>query len=223
MARSDAEKIEAARAYAEKEVKRFLASETPSGVGRGPTAYYLWWHLNLSFAEGARGLFIRVSDSAATILCNASICDSDVRDLVADIVATRINNDMPLTDDLKDFAYLALKNALPKPPTKPGTKASQRFERDMFIIWTLENIETRFGAPPTQGDFRGPELPPNGSGILAKAFADAGRHEVTVKVVQEIWFNKKKRLYANKIQTAMLNYKEPPVNQLAKYVASVGN
>ncbi|WP_297781149.1 hypothetical protein [uncultured Roseovarius sp.] len=223
MARADPEKIEAARAYAEKEVKRFLASELPRGEGRGPAAYYLWWHLNLSFAKGARGSFIRVSDDAAAVLCNAALANADVRDLVLDIIATRIMNDMLLTDVLKDFAVAALLDRLPKPKTKRGPKVSDRFERDMFIIWTLEAIEWKFGVPPTENDMRSGALPPSGMGILAKCFADAGRHEVTARAVKDVWLDEKKRQNAKMIIAAILSYEKPPVNCLADMIAGVGN
>ncbi|MGR3548259.1 MAG: hypothetical protein ACU0DX_14085 [Roseovarius sp.] len=222
MARVEPDKIEAARAYAEKEVKRFLASELPRGEGRGPTAYYLWWHLNLSFAKGARGSFIRVSDEAAAELCAAALVDADVRDLVTDIIATRINNDMPLTDDLKEFAYVALKNRLPKPKTKRGPKVSDRFERDLFIIDTLEDIEKDFGIPPTENDDSKRVVSSSGMGILAKCFHDNG-YSISARAIKDVWLDKKKRRKVKRIRAAINNYKLPPVNSLADMIASVGN
>lgn len=223
MARVDPEKIEAARVFAENEVREFLAHEPPRGeTGRGRVACFLWWHFNLSWADGPRGPYILVSDLAAGILCEVALEDADVRELVTDIIASRINNDISLTNDLKNFVFLALKNGLPKPKTKPGTKVSQRFERDMFIIWTLSDIEKRFGVPPTENDSRSKAVSPSGMGILAKCFRDNG-YGTSPKAMKDVWLNKKKRKWADQIAEAISNHKEPSQNAFADLIARVGS
>ena len=218
------DRTKAALAYAEKEVRDFLKAAPPRvEFGRGPVAYYLWWHLNLTWADGPRGPYINVSDTSASVLCILALEYEDVHNLVREIVASRINNDRPLTNDLKDFAFLALLDELPKPRTKTGPKVSKHFERDMFIIWTLAEMEKNFGIDPTEGDERSARLPPNGMGILAKCFRDGGRHEVTAKAIKDVWLDKKKRQKAHRISEAIANYKEPSVNSLADLLGYGGN
>ncbi|WP_297543695.1 hypothetical protein [Roseovarius sp.] len=230
MARVDPEKIEAAQAFAENEVREFLATEPSRDEGNrasvgvyGPVATYLRWKLNLSFADGKKGPYMNVPLGADRDLCALALTNADVRKLVLDIIAFRILNGQTLTSVLKQFACWALLGQLPKPIAKPGTKTSKNFERDMFIIWTLDEIKKSFGVPPTENDMRSRVLSPSGMGILAKCFADAGRHEVTAKAIKDVWLNKKKRRECQRLSEAIANHKEPSMNAFANLLSHVGS
>lgn len=212
--RFEEENLEAARLFANKEVKDFLRTEP--NVGRGPMATVCWWGLNLSWREGSDGLFAEVPSGADEILVSLSLRYADVQDLVLQVIASRITSGQPLTKPFRQFASLALTGHLPKPEVKRGPKSTHLFERNLFIIEMLKAIKSNFHLDPTHNDYRKQNsIRHSGAEILSECFCANGRHEVTPRTVKEVWKNKTNQRWAERISKELADYSPQPRNALA--------
>lgn len=212
--KNEPETIEAARRFADKEVKDFLSTE--GGVRRGPMAIVCWWGFSLSWRDSSDGLFVEVPSGADEAIVSLAWRYADVRDLVLQVIASRIACGQTLTRPFRQFASLALTGSLPKPDVKRGPKSSDLFERNLFIIEMLKAIKANYGLDPTHNDSRKPySARLSGAEIVSECFCGQGRHEVTPRTVKEVWKSKTNQRWAERIGKKLADYSPQPRNALA--------
>lgn len=185
-------------------------------LGLGPTGLCLWWYCGMRFQVVGEGKVVEFDRHHGELLANLALSDRDAFDLVLFIARTHVIAGVAIPSALSDVIASYLAGQFVPPKAKRGVPLSKNTERDLFIIWLIEELEEDFGILPTENAERSQNSrqPASASSIISNAFQKAGRHEVTVRSVREVWSNKRKRDLAKTITSLMLG---PPkeLNALA--------
>ncbi len=126
----------------------------------------------------------------------------DIEQLYRDVIAIKLSADVPLYSFEKLFLTKVLTGTWEaKTKKKRGGSFEKNWNRNFFIVLLILELRDSFNVTPTRNDEK-----KNGSGdslfsgqdIVSKAFKNAGRNEVTPKVVKNAWTNSDVRKWSQR-------------------------
>jgi hypothetical protein len=133
------------------------------------------------------------------------LIDEHVCGLMRTVVASQIEAGLCYDIWLRKFAAAYLNGTLAPIPKSRGRQVSGNWDRNLFLIESIQTLTERFGLKPSRNEASAPDRATgqSASEILSDGFAKHNRHEVTPRAIEEVWKDKKVRNWASVIQTEM--------------------